>query len=403
MATKFDALMARRGEIMRKALGMDYSVFEQSPVAFDYEGMMTAHGYSLDDIVGIQAQSRRRQHPAARAQEPHRPGAQHQRARQGCAHLRQGRGRQPRRRLQGPPRQRQHPRGEGEGLRGRDRGDVGQLRRRRRQPGGAQRPQVHHLPGDLRQPQGRPAGDRREGPHLRVVRGRGRADDRGPRALLPHGRAARRDRLLRRLALQLVRGERHRDPRPRARPRDDGSHRGAADARRGHPRRRRQHDRHGARPQARRGDGDRDRQRLGRPQRAAHGERHRLQPQELHHGAHRLRRAVRDLARPRRRAAQRGPAAALPRPLPHGHAGRGLLHHRGDGQARGPRARPGRQHGDDRRREPRPRPAPRGHGRRPGDRVHGRRQAPLVAAQLRQGDGRRRSAPATRRTTCPAR
>ena len=57
MATRFDALMARRGEIMRKALGMDYSVFEQSPVAFDYEGMMTAHGYSLEDIAGIQARA----------------------------------------------------------------------------------------------------------------------------------------------------------------------------------------------------------------------------------------------------------------------------------------------------------------------------------------------------------
>jgi len=57
MATKFDAIMARRGEIMRKALGMDYSEFELSPLAFDYERMMTAHGYSLDDIVGIQARA----------------------------------------------------------------------------------------------------------------------------------------------------------------------------------------------------------------------------------------------------------------------------------------------------------------------------------------------------------
>ncbi|MGE5228335.1 MAG: 2-amino-4-oxopentanoate thiolase subunit OrtB [Deltaproteobacteria bacterium] len=54
MATKFDAIMARRGEIMRKALGMDYSEFELSPIAFDYERMMTAHGYSLDEIVAIQ-------------------------------------------------------------------------------------------------------------------------------------------------------------------------------------------------------------------------------------------------------------------------------------------------------------------------------------------------------------
>src|SRR5512139_4070266 len=54
MATRFDAIMARRGEIMRKALGMDYSEFELSPIAFDYERMMTAHGYSLDEIVAIQ-------------------------------------------------------------------------------------------------------------------------------------------------------------------------------------------------------------------------------------------------------------------------------------------------------------------------------------------------------------
>ena len=57
MATKFDAIMARRGEIMRKALGMDYGVFEQSPIAFDYEGMMSAHGYSLQDIVEIQTKA----------------------------------------------------------------------------------------------------------------------------------------------------------------------------------------------------------------------------------------------------------------------------------------------------------------------------------------------------------
>ena len=67
MATKFDAIMARRGEIMRKALGMDYSEFELSPIAFDYERMMTAHGYRLDEIVAIQGARRRGQHAAARA------------------------------------------------------------------------------------------------------------------------------------------------------------------------------------------------------------------------------------------------------------------------------------------------------------------------------------------------
>jgi len=46
--------MARKGEIMKRALGMDYSQFERSPIAFDYDGLMAAHGYSLEDIIGIQ-------------------------------------------------------------------------------------------------------------------------------------------------------------------------------------------------------------------------------------------------------------------------------------------------------------------------------------------------------------
>ena len=75
MASRFDEIMARKGEIMMRALGMDYREFERSPIAFDYEAMMAAHGYSLDDIVGIQTRGRRGQHAAARAAEPHRPRA----------------------------------------------------------------------------------------------------------------------------------------------------------------------------------------------------------------------------------------------------------------------------------------------------------------------------------------
>ena len=55
MANRTDAILARRGEIMKRALGMDYSEFERTPISFDYEAMMAAHGYTLDDIVGIQA------------------------------------------------------------------------------------------------------------------------------------------------------------------------------------------------------------------------------------------------------------------------------------------------------------------------------------------------------------
>ena len=57
MASRTDAILARKGEIMKRALGMDYSEFERSPIAFDYEGMMAAHGYTLDAIIGIQTRA----------------------------------------------------------------------------------------------------------------------------------------------------------------------------------------------------------------------------------------------------------------------------------------------------------------------------------------------------------
>lgn len=55
MRSRFDAIMERRAEIMKRALGMDYAEFERSPIAFDYEKLMAAHGYSLDDIRAIQS------------------------------------------------------------------------------------------------------------------------------------------------------------------------------------------------------------------------------------------------------------------------------------------------------------------------------------------------------------
>ncbi len=378
MATKFDAIMARRGEIMRKALGMDYSEFEQSPIAFDYE----AH----DERARLQpattsSPSRRRPAWATRRCSSSRTSPT------SCAAMSEpGKG------------ARIFVKDEAANLAGafkdrrasvsihvaKEKGYEGVIAATSGNYGAAVASQAarNGLKCIICQEtfDSRHVGQPEiveKGRICEALRRRGRAADRRPGALLPHGRAARRDRLLRRLALQLVRRERHRDPRPRDRPRDGGAHRRVADARRGHPRRRRQHHRHGPRPQAGRRHRHADHQRLRRPQRPAHGQRRRLQPQELHHRPHRLRRAVRHLAGPRRRAAQRGPAAALHRPLPHGHAGRGVLHHRGDGQARGPRARPGGQHRHDRGGEPRPRPAARRHRRRAGDRVHRRRQAPL--------------------------
>ncbi len=50
----YTAVMARKNDIMKSAVGMDYDVFESGSLAFDYEGMMTATGYSLDSIRQIQ-------------------------------------------------------------------------------------------------------------------------------------------------------------------------------------------------------------------------------------------------------------------------------------------------------------------------------------------------------------
>lgn len=53
----YEALMARRGEIMKQAVGIDYSVFEYGKIAFDYERMMRETGYSLQEMQVIQGES----------------------------------------------------------------------------------------------------------------------------------------------------------------------------------------------------------------------------------------------------------------------------------------------------------------------------------------------------------
>ncbi|MBP1918850.1 2-amino-4-oxopentanoate thiolase subunit OrtB [Youngiibacter multivorans] len=50
----YRAVMDRRNEIMKKAIGMDYSSFEISPLSFDYEALMSSTGYSLEDCIRIQ-------------------------------------------------------------------------------------------------------------------------------------------------------------------------------------------------------------------------------------------------------------------------------------------------------------------------------------------------------------
>lgn len=51
----FEGVMSRRNEIMKKAVGIDYSRFESGGIAFDYELMMEEAGYSLDEMIKIQS------------------------------------------------------------------------------------------------------------------------------------------------------------------------------------------------------------------------------------------------------------------------------------------------------------------------------------------------------------
>lgn len=50
----YSQIMARREEILRKSSTVDYAQFRRGKLAFDYEAMMAAVGYSLDEVRGIQ-------------------------------------------------------------------------------------------------------------------------------------------------------------------------------------------------------------------------------------------------------------------------------------------------------------------------------------------------------------
>jgi len=56
--SSYAAVTARKNEIMKASMGMDYNDFIQSPIAFDYERMMRETGYSHSDIVRIQTESK---------------------------------------------------------------------------------------------------------------------------------------------------------------------------------------------------------------------------------------------------------------------------------------------------------------------------------------------------------
>ena len=56
--TSYAAVLSRKNEIMKASLGIDFDTYVSSPVAFDYERMMAETGFTLDDIVRIQSETK---------------------------------------------------------------------------------------------------------------------------------------------------------------------------------------------------------------------------------------------------------------------------------------------------------------------------------------------------------
>ncbi len=53
----YQAVMARKSEIMRSSVGIDYSAYNHGTIAFDYEAMLSDPGYAIEDIAAIQAET----------------------------------------------------------------------------------------------------------------------------------------------------------------------------------------------------------------------------------------------------------------------------------------------------------------------------------------------------------
>lgn len=56
LAKDYASVMGRSNDIQKDALGLDYAEFETSPIAFDYEKLMTSTGYTLEEVNRIQSQ-----------------------------------------------------------------------------------------------------------------------------------------------------------------------------------------------------------------------------------------------------------------------------------------------------------------------------------------------------------
>ena len=52
LAKDYNSVMRRSADIMKASLGLDFNDFESGSVAFDYEGLMEATGYTIEDNEG---------------------------------------------------------------------------------------------------------------------------------------------------------------------------------------------------------------------------------------------------------------------------------------------------------------------------------------------------------------
>ena len=50
----YEAVLSRKGEIIKASAGIDFSKFESGGLAFDYEGMLKSTGYDIDAVRSIQ-------------------------------------------------------------------------------------------------------------------------------------------------------------------------------------------------------------------------------------------------------------------------------------------------------------------------------------------------------------
>ena len=50
----YQGVTGRKGEIIQKAMGVDYTKYERDGIVFDYEALMNDTGYTLEDHINIQ-------------------------------------------------------------------------------------------------------------------------------------------------------------------------------------------------------------------------------------------------------------------------------------------------------------------------------------------------------------